>query len=369
MTKKISPLRINLFYTHNLGTIIFLDSRKEVAMTSLKKTCLLVWILSGIMSISPLWALTIDLVPDANLSGNQAALNAFRRAAAQWERWLSDPITVTINVGMQNLGSSTIIGQAGSTTLQSSYDNLAYAVYADSLDEPDDGIVAYLPNASAVSFNLPTGYTFTGNLTATKANLKALGYTGLDQMFGVADGTITFNTQFGFDYDNSDGVSGMDFESVASHEIGHILGFTSVVDTIDYYVNQGMSGAVNVNVLDLFRFNANNAPITATDFTIKPRELRPGQAAVFSDVINQYAMSTGAYTGDGRQASHWKDDLQLGYYVGIMDPTMNYNQITNITAADIRAMDLIGYEFVPEASSYLLLLLGILTLRFLRKRS
>lgn len=328
-------------------------------------------ILLGMMTFSSVWALTINISPDANLANNQAALASFQRAAAQWERWLADPITVTINAGLADLGNSSIIGQAGSVMLSSTYNSLAGQVYNDSLNEADDAIVSYLPNASAFSVNLPTNFTFSGKLMATKANLKALGYTGLDASFGVADASITFNTQFNFDYDNRDGINGMDFESVAVHEIGHALGFVSIGDTLDYYAaNNITSGVVDVGVLDLFRFNASNTPTTANEFTTKAREVRPGQAAIFTDVYSSYAMATGAYTGDGRQASHWKDDLSTGNWIGIMDPTISYNQILGLTGADLRAMDLIGYEVnVPEASSYLLFLLGIFVLRFARKRS
>ena len=335
-------------------------------MTFLNK--FIFWVLLlNIMLFPSLYALTINLSPDANMAANLDAMAAFQRAAAQWQNWLTDPITVTINVGMQDLGSSTIIGQSGAVHLNTTYNNLASAVYNDSTNEIDDAIVGYLP--TSMSFNMPTGFTYNGYLFATKANLKALGYTGLDESFGVADASITFNTQFAFDYDNRDGVNGMDFESVAVHEIAHALGFVSVVDEIDYYIKQGQSGSIYAGVLDLFRFNASNAPTTTATFTTNARELRPGVDAVFSDLSNQYAMSTGQFTGDGRQASHWKDDYYTGSWIGIMDPNISYGQIYNIQAADLRALDLIGYEVaIPEASSYLLFLLGILGFRILRKK-
>jgi len=49
---------------------------------------------------------------------------------------------------------------------------------------------------------------------------------------------MTFNSEFNFDYDSSDGITAgyYDFETVALHEIGHVLGFVSVVDAIDYFL-------------------------------------------------------------------------------------------------------------------------------------
>ena len=60
--------------------------------------------------------------------------------------------------------------------------------------------------------------------------------------------------------------------------------------------------------LDLFRFNIANTPSNAAAFTSTPRELRPGQTSVTSDTSNSWLMSTGVAHGDGRQASHWKDN-------------------------------------------------------------
>ena len=55
-------------------------------------------------------------------------------------------------------------------------------------------------------------------MIGTKANLKALGFQGLDAAFGVSDATMQFNSNFTFDYDNSDGVGAglVDFETVGS---------------------------------------------------------------------------------------------------------------------------------------------------------
>src|SRR5262249_26172948 len=49
--------------------------------------------------------------------------------------------------------------------------------------------------------------------------------------------------------------------------------------------------------------------------------------------------STGQTHGDGRQASHWKDNLALG----IMDPTAAPGEQMLITNLDRQAMDVIGW--------------------------
>ena len=176
---------------------------------------------------------------------------------------------------------------------------------------------------------------------------------------------MTFNSNFSFDYDRSDGVdpNKMDFQTAATHEIGHVLGFLS--DTDDYDSDPTITD--NATTLDLFRFNAANLPATDLQFTNNPRELRPGQEASLDDLTNAYPMSTGANNGDGNQASHWQDDflfdptsgtLTIGPLIGIMDPTLNFGTIENISNADLRAMELIGYDTtgaVPEPGGFLLL--------------
>lgn len=104
------------------------------------------------------------------------------------------------------------------------------------------------------------------------SNLKALGFNiaslGADP--NGADGTITFNSDFTFDLDRSDGITAgtTDFVSVAIHEIGHALGFVSGVDFVDIVTGRGpFTGFFGpgqnqidplgsfTSVLDLFRYS------------------------------------------------------------------------------------------------------------------
>jgi hypothetical protein len=304
----------------------------------------------------PASALTININAAASLQGNIAALDAFNRAAGQSEAIFTDNITVTIDADLLNLGASNIIAQAGSVFLNAGFDVIRDVMVADASDEADDLVVSLLPTAAQFSAFTPVGYGLTGNIAATKANLKAMGFTGLDTTFGATDATIEFNSQFAFDFDNSNGVGAglTDFETVATHEIGHALGFVSVVDVIDQAINQGVTGNVSVNPLDLFRFsNATGNPETATEFTDFARNLVPGDGAFFDDLFSELALSEGVFNGDGRQASHWKDNGLTGSLIGVMDPTLGAQQIFAITDADIRALDVIGWDFVAEEAAAL----------------
>ncbi len=303
--------------------------------------------------VSPVHAVNIVINAGTALSANSAALAAFNRAAVKWENLLLDPVTVTIDANLASLGSG-ILGQAGSTLLAGGFAGIRNAMVFDNTGGALQALTDALPT-SANAF-VPTNRGLTNNLAASKANLKALGFTGLDAQYGVADAEITFSTNFNFDYDNSNGVTAgfYDFESVAVHEIGHSLGFFSAVD----------SAAANLTMrtLDLFRFGNSDNPTTLAEFTTAKRELRSGATAFF-DLINplygsptQFGFSTGI-SGDGRQASHWKDDGITGNYLGIMDPTMAAGFIGTISQADLMALDVIGWDVnyaalnVPEAAS------------------
>jgi hypothetical protein len=327
-----------------------------------------------------LGAFNIVIAPGTGLAGNAPALAAFNRAAQQWANFISDPITVTIDADLTSSGfpSSNIIGSTSAVALAGGYNLVRDALVADGADEADDGIVASMPTAAQFTGFLPAGRTFSGNIVINKANAKALGFTGLDAPpamggFGASDGEITFNSAFAFDFDNSDGVGpGLtDFETVAAHEIGHLLGFVSSVDDIDQ-TTAAQYPAVDVAVLDLFRFRDNTAsdPGTAADFTTFARDLVPGQNDTFDDTANEWRMSTGVSLGDGRQASHWKDDSLTGSLIGIMDPTLSSGVIETVLSSDLRAMDLIGYEIaVPEPSSFALLAGGGLLVLRRRRRA
>ncbi len=300
-----------------------------------------------------LGSFSININPGSGLSGNSAALAAFNRAAGHWMSYFSDPVSININADLTGgFTNPSIIGQASSQILQASYSTIRNAIVADAAGDSFRSIDASLPTSGQFSALLPSGYTLSGNLQLTKANAKALGFTGLDGLFGANDATIQFNNSFSFDYDNSDGVTpGMvDFETVATHEIGHALGFTSTVDNID-----GASAPFSVtpSTLDLFRFTNGSAPTSAAEFSTFSRDLRPGGDVLLTDTVTGFRLSTGLTQGDGRQASHWKDDQISGTYIGVMDPTLPASVIEPVTTADLKALALIGWNVqVPEASTW-----------------
>lgn len=140
---------------------------------------------------------------------------------------------------------------------------------------------------------------------------------------GTNDASLTFSSGFSWDFDRSNGISPgtYDFVGVALHEIGHALGFISGVDILDMNSQPIHGGATSLGTF-----------------------------------------STGVNFGDGRQASHWKDNLGLG----LMDPTAATGELLSVTTLDLRALDVIGWSLVPEPSAALLLAAGLLVV--LRRR-
>lgn len=328
-------------------------------------------ILLSLVWVVPSWAAMFVNNFGAGMAGNAAAQAAILRAQATWSSVLLDDISVVIDSDFSNLGSGGIIGSTSSTLLIGGYTTVRNAMAADMLGTPEQALGAALPTTAQFLGTIPSGFTFSGQMLLTQANAKALGFAG----FGGSDGSMLFNTQFGFDFDNSDGVTAgtIDYETVVLHELGHALGFISAVDEIDYYRSQGQAAAIAFTTLDMYRFAAANAPGTLAEFTNTPRNFVPGANNVFSDTENTWALSTGVSLGDGRQASHWKDDALTGIHIGAMDPTLSFGATSGLTDADVRAMNLIGWNVasvaaVPEPSTFAMMGLGAICLYAQRGR-
>ncbi len=327
-----------------------------------------------VLNATPGFALNI-VFNDVTTGGMAAqALTGFNEAALLFESRFFDPITVRVDIDFRDLGSPTILGQASSQRGVRSYASIRTALSGDLSSTNDASAVANLQLGPDLDF-FTTDLSGTrvldnsnGNnnnfLAVNRANAKAIGLLSDD---GLKDANITFNSAFAFDFDRNNGInpSQFDFVGVAAHEIGHALGFASGVDSVD--CNTGPTapcGLTNLDpfavfsVLDLYRYSA---PGVA--------DLSVGGAPYLSidgGVTNLGLFSTGRYDGDGRQASHFKDNLGLG----IMDPTFAQGELGLITALDITAFDVMGYNVapVPIPSAVLLFGSGLVGLAFLHRR-
>jgi len=356
-------------------------------------------LLTSTLLIANASATTIVLNPTSGFTGTSGAqaLAGFQEAANFWESMFSDDVTINLDIGWDALGSG-ILGQTGSTKFGYTAEAFQYYLNLDATSALDSRAMnnfncnyaqggtgnPYSSPACAINFidregvtAGDTGYSaidIDGSkdnywLNVNTASAKAMGMDlaalGLDP--NAADASITFSSDFGFDFDTSDGVVGYDFVGVAIHEIGHALGFVSGVDTSDYWLAESYFGNQSYDldqytigsVLDLFRYSG-----TSTQYD--SREWRPGVESYFSvdgGLTNLGNYSTGKKWGDGQQASHWKDNQGLG----IMDPTANYNAPMTVSGRDLLAFDAIGWDLssaalsrVPEPSTLMIFSLGII---------
>ena len=334
---------------------------------------------------------TINLI-DNGFTGTPAQQAAFRMgfqiAAAYWSSILTNNVTINLKVGTAALATG-VIGSTGSTRADLSVANWESRVNATKSGSTIDqtavlptlngaGAASFITNGVAASGNddLSTQRYLQGTTTSGKtlyentALIKAIGATATGVNSTSLDGTVTFSSNFGFDFDPTDGISAntFDFIGVAIHEIGHALGFVSGVDFLDVYGVNGIGPSPNAGTLG---YSLNDTSIySALDmfrYSADPNNLVPGGAALDLSVNgNKYFsidggatalfgnnFSNGRYNGtDHQQASHWRDAAGCAIGNGIMDPTFCYGQTGYITGLDLAAYDAMGWNLSVNALTY-----------------
>jgi hypothetical protein len=324
----------------------------------------------------PAGGFQLALEEGPNLRANPTVSAALNQVAAFFDNMFTTPITVVIDVEFKPLSGSNIVAEDYSAGILMPYNDLYNLMVASAT--PETSVVSRIPTAQQLSAYMPydpsNPFSLVGTV-AERADLKALGVPesilpGPQSLYnpGVkVDMSIIFNSNFPFDYGTSSAPfpNQISFFSVAVHEIGHGLGFESSVDTVDQYLEYPqLSRQVYIQPLDLFRLQPGAG---ANNFTYSPRVLYAGGNQVLYDggtfnptgiriaglTAGDIPMSTGYFTGDAAQASHWKDSNLIGRYVGIMDPTVASGEPEQFTAADRIAFELLGYQVkpVPAVSS------------------
>ena len=332
-----------------------------------------------------------------NIAAIPDAIEAFERAVEIWEETLNDPITIVLDVefddvGVQNRGFTTpvFVDTLG-------YDEVRDALIGDAGSH--ESIVSQLPDFENLQVNIPLDnsdpFTLLEQMRITRANAKALGFSA-DSLPAVAsqfnpnpdpdvdtniDATILLdpveesftdsNPVSMFDYDRQDDIQRRkyDFVGLALQQIGHALGFQSIVGRVSLALaDADVTRDINLNTLDLFRLEPGAGQ---DDFTNAVRQIDPRFTEhVFYDGgffdptgidIDQITVGDiPLVKGDApfeitTTATHWLDDLGLnGQILGLMQPR---NQLVGGTLElylddfrfdlkenDRRAFDLIGYD-------------------------
>ncbi len=295
--------------------------------------------------------LDIILRGTAQLDANPPAKQAFINAAATWESKLKNPVTVLMDVDF----GTTRFGTAYAANVLGSTSSANFTLITVSMRQFAESLKVRNPQYSEIYNNIPdtllnTTAVVKPNPSGTLANLQALGFRAQVETLAFNSApSIGFNSAFPYDFDPSNGITPAqtDFDAVAVHEMGHALGFVSNV-----------GGTGSARTWDLFRFRPGVVKDTNT-FRTSQRVLTPGPNPaggdhVFWDGNIEWETSTdnGSRNGGGdlQQASHWRDDaLRVSVIlserkIGIMDPNIASGVRDTLTAADLKALAIMGWQ-------------------------
>ncbi len=294
--------------------------------------------------------LTIILRATSQLNSNTAAKNAFIRAAQNWETLILSPITIYIDVDFGTTNSfdnnkpwdTNVLGSTGTPGASYPYQSVRTNLIAEANGEGNAAKQAIFNLLPAT--NVPTDLGNSSTTDVIDTNARAIGLLPPTAQPTDLAAQIAFNSNFAYDFDPTDNngtITGTDFDAVATHEIGHALGF-------DSDAGQGSSLPA---VWDLYRFRTGT---TSSTFSTAQRIMTIGGSPdpLQFDFIpgnSELGLSTGGPApgpndGDGRQSSHWKHVSTCNGYIGIMDPAISSGCRRTITASDQLALTSFGFN-------------------------
>ncbi len=283
--------------------------------------------------------LKINLNATTQLEGFPEAKAAFIRAKENWEAQILSPIEVNIKVDFGPKNGNTewepdVLGATGSSSRGYDYQSVRASLIAGASTPAETALYNSLPAGS-----LPTDAVDATTISVPTTIARAMGLPNSAANPSVMDATIAFNSNFDFDFNPADGITfhTTDFEAVATHEIGHALGFVS---------RAGSTSNLSPTIWDMFRFRTG---VTLSTFATAQRVMSASGLQYYFSGTPESGLSTGgpngdATGGDGNQSSHWKQANLNGGYIGIMDPRIPSGIVRKITPTDTIALNSFGYN-------------------------
>lgn len=264
-----------------------------------------------------------------------AAVPAFALVEQYLEAQFTDSVTVTIDVSFAALGTG-ILGATTPAYTTATFKNSRTGLYNNR--DVTDTVQAYLPTTTTLGVRYSgtsTTVTQEDRVYWTRANYKSTIGTAVGN-----DASMQFSTAYTWDYDPTNGLlaTSTSFVDVATHEVGHALG---------YICGAGM-WTKDMSSLDLFRFQytdgtADYNPDTSAEFTARPRLVAynsPNDAHHLDFVTLECRMSDGS----PYQASHLREENPT---LGLMDPVLSAGTTlypNYYSTNDLTCFDAIGWD-------------------------
>ena len=275
---------------------------------------------------------------NADFGVNAAAAQAAWIAAADvFTANFSD--NIHINITVDAVTGTSVFGQSSFGLNSTIYNNLRARVVADAKTADDFTAIGA---GGSMTMTDPTGGA--GTWWVSRAEAKAIGLIADDS---ARDGTTTFGAGNPFTFSGPIASGTYDFKGIAAHEISEVMG------------RNGISGgtigtkANSYSLIDDFSYTAANT-----------KGLGKGAG-------NNFSIDSGTTL-----LKLWNNALANGLDSRDWAPGSNdaFNQFSNshvvnpVSAVDLRLMDVLGYDLVPEPSAGTLLVTALAAGAFIRLR-
>jgi hypothetical protein len=323
---------------------------------------------------------------DGGLSQNAAARKSYQVAIDYWSSVLKDDVTVNLLITGERFYNDHEVTAAVTQVDQSTYaltEWVYQALAADSTSALDAQAVAKLspltpsevyPDYNGVTvlandFNDAGGYadetirvdadgsannvlTLVNRATAKAMNLESASGQIVDET--RVDVVIYYSLDKAFDYDPTDGIDegAYDFTGLAIRDIGIALGLDSYNSAYDYNTgptttaDNSVETAFTAKTIDLFRYSEAGTLDWSTSETDKYFSIDGGETALFGNA----SYRKGENNGDKALATFWKDDAN-GEALGIMDADPGTGNVMAVSALDLAAVDVIGWDLSFDVSA------------------